>query len=371
MRVLQLISPTGFYGAERWILALARHLGELDVSCDLAVTSEQPDFRFELIERFPTDNGKTHRVELSGRFDLRSVSAIRSIIAERGIDLVHSHGYKSDILAWLVTRNSSVPCISTPHGYGHGTNQKLKWLVRIGSLALRAHNKVVPLSQQLFDETVAFGVPKQKVVLIGNGVDLVEIDAAVQRLKIQTSKPGQRIGYVGQLIPRKRVHEMIEVFNTLWQTDNTRTLEIAGDGSERPRLQALAQTLPCAEAIHFHGFVEERLKLMHELDLFVMTSEEEGIPRCMMEAQGIGVPVAAYNIDGVNELIIDEETGLLAPLGDQAKLASQCERLLVDRSATAQMADNGYQRIRNHFSFGLKRGRNDALCQRFQANGFN
>ena len=350
MRVLQLISPTGFYGAERWILALARHLKDFNVGCDLAVTSEDTSKRFELLDRFPIDNGQTHRVELKNRFDLRSVAALRKIIADRRIEIVHSHGYKSDVLGWLTTRNSKTLCISTPHGYGAGTNRKLRMLVRVGALALSRHDRVVPLSQQLVDETVALGISHDKITLIGNGVDLIEIDAAKTDTSTEINRKSLRIGYVGQLIPRKRIQELIAVFNMLWHNDRNRTLDIVGDGPDRNKLEALAGALPCASAVHFHGFIERRLELMRQLDLFVMTSEDEGIPRCLMEAQAIGVPVAAYDIKGVNDLIIHRETGMLAPLGDQKKLATYCESLLSERISTEMMVDNGRKRVRDCYS---------------------
>ena len=81
-------------------------------------------------------------------------------------------------------------------------------------------------------------------------------------------------------------------------------------------MEKLALTLPSAESIHFLGFRNDRLELLSQFDLFVMASSDEGIPRCLMEAIAMDIPVAAYNISGIDQLVMHEKTGLLAKYGD-------------------------------------------------------
>ena len=110
MRVLQFITPAGFYGAERWVLALANNIDKEHVVCDLAVTREGPAQDLALAEYYPTDSGQqVHYLDMKGRFDPSVVKQLCQVIRDRGIDVIHTHGYKSDILGLIAARRTGIP----------------------------------------------------------------------------------------------------------------------------------------------------------------------------------------------------------------------------------------------------------------------
>ena len=169
-----------------------------------------------------------------------------------------------------------------------------------------------------------FNVPEARTLLIRNGVDLTEIDAALASLP-QANSPDQDspiIGFIGQMIPRKGIPDLIEVFDQIYQAQPNLRLQLLGDGSQRSELERQAAQLKSVNAIEFLGFRSDRLELLSKFSLFVMTSSLEGIPRCMMEAMAVGIPVVAYDIPGVDQLVEHGKTGLLAPFGDKAALAA-------------------------------------------------
>ena len=360
MNVLQLISPTGFYGAERWILALATHLPGLGLRCDLAMTSESPETRFELLERYPKCAGKTYRLELHNRFDIRVISALAQLVRDQNVDVVHSHGYKSDILAALVSWRTGTASVTTPHGYTKAHRVKDRVYEALGKRALREFDRVVPLSRELERNVLAAGVDPARVRLIGNSVELNEINAAIERADARKMKlsairstlprSGRRLGYVGQLVPRKRVHLLVELFDALWRLDPSTTLDIAGDGPSRAALESQVAALPGVESVRFHGYVEDRLTLMLDLDMFVMASDAEGVPRVMMEAMALGLPCAAYSIDGITDLIDHEKTGMLAADGDARALVHHCERVLTEPALAARLRSFARERIERRHS---------------------
>lgn len=123
-----------------------------------------------------------------------------------------------------------------------------------------------------------------------------------------------------------------------------------GDGKEREKMESYASTLPSAEAIQFMGFRNDRLELLSQFDLFVMTSSDEGIPRCLMEAIAMGIPVAAYNIPGIDQLVKHEETGLLADYGDKDTLKNYWQVLLNDKAYAYKLAEKGRQFVNDTYS---------------------
>ena len=174
--VLQFICPTGFYGAERWILALARHLPTTRTRCDLAVTLEDNSRDLELVRKYRQNCGEAFEIPMTNRFDLGVIRKLVALIKERDIDIIHTHGYKSDILGVIAARKAGIRCVVTPHGFENTSDPKLRFFIWIGCKAMGFADRVVPLSPQLMDDVRKMGVKKNKVVYIQNGVDLSEVE---------------------------------------------------------------------------------------------------------------------------------------------------------------------------------------------------
>ena len=352
IRILQFITPSGFYGAERWVIALANNADKDNMLCDLAVSQEGVDQDLSVTNYFPQDVGEIHYLNMSGRFDLRVVNKLARIIRDRDIDIIHTHGYKSDILGFLAARRAGIKCVSTPHGFSGKVGLKLAIFIRIGTHILRYFDQVVPLSEELMEDMKRFKVPESKTSFIRNGVDLTEIDAALANLPEDKGPDtdSRIIGFIGQMIPRKGIPDLIEVFDQLYQQEPALRLQLLGDGSQRQELEHQAAALSSVNAVEFLGFRSDRLALLSKFSLFVMTSSLEGIPRCMMEAMAVGVPVVAYDIPGVDQLVEHGKTGLLAPFGDKAALAACCKQVLGDPELADTLSRNAREMVNVRYS---------------------
>jgi glycosyltransferase involved in cell wall biosynthesis len=348
IKVMQFICPTGFYGAERWILALAKHLDPQQVLCDLAVSSEPTNQDLELTRQYKQLNLKTHEIPMRGKFDLSALSKLVKVLRDQEFDLIHTHGYKSDIIGLLAARKAGIPCVITPHGFSTHMDLKLRIFSWLGGRALRRATRVVPLSTQLMKDCKELGVPDNKMLYIQNGVDLSEVEA--QEKPTREANAPKRVGFVGQLISRKNVFDLLAVFDALHAKHPATRLVILGDGDQRAELEAHAQTLPSKDSIEFLGFRNDRLELLKSFDLFAMTSTLEGIPRCLMEATAAEIPVAAYNIAGIDQLITHESTGLLAPLGDKQQLLQHWETMLFETEKARELATAAKKFVYENYS---------------------
>lgn len=352
INVLQFICPSGLFGAEMWILALAKYLNPDEVSCRLAVSHETANQNLELFERFSQLGLSAHKIRMRGRFDLRAIAKLKALVRNEGIDVLHTHGYKADILGLISARLAGAKALATPHGFENANDLKLQLYLKLGCVALRHFDLVAPLSGGLLEDMTRIRVPEHKTRFIRNGVDLQEVDLEMK----QPFAPGFRsaeekvIGYVGQLSHRKNLGSMIDAFDFLCRDHANVRLLLVGDGPQRIELQKKAHTLKCGDRIEFLGYRSDRLRIVKELDLFCMTSSLEGIPRCLMEAMAMRVPVVAYDIPGVDKLILDGQTGLLAPYGDMAALKNYWERLLFDGELSKTLAENGRRHVEKNFS---------------------
>ena len=352
INVLQFTCPDGFYGAERWILALAKNLDDEFINCELAITVEPNSDNQEVAHHYRALGKEVIEVAMYSRFDITVIYKLCKLVKSRKIDIIHSHGYKSDILGLIVARLTGVHALTTPHGFVDVSDWKLKAYYNVGNRFFKWFDVVAPLSEQLCRDVEAFGVAKRKIKYIRNGVDLDEVEQVrVSDNDALEKKEGvKRVGFIGQITRRKNVFDILDVFDTLYCKHGKLELVLLGDGEQREELRSYADKLESGNAVKFLGFQDNRLEWLKTFDIFVITSTLEGIPRCLMEAMAMGVPVAAYDIPGVDQLVTHNETGLLAPLGDKQKLVICWEKILYEDDFANKISVAARNNVHEKFS---------------------
>ncbi len=138
---------------------------------------------------------------------------------------------------------------------------------------------------------------------------------------------------------------------------------IAGDGSRRHELEAIAHDLGIADRVRFLGERRDIPDLLAASDVVVLPSLAEGLPLALLEAMAAGIPVVASAIGGVDELVVAGETGLLVPVGDVDALAAAIRRVVADRPYARALAENARRRIDAHFSAEAMRRRVERIYE--------
>jgi len=351
LRVLQLGSPTGLYGAERWILALIKHLDSSKVESIVSVIKDDDKQDAPLCQEAKKLGFKTHLFEGHGKVNFKVIRQIHRFIVQEKISILHTHFYKTDIIGYLATRGTNCKIVSTPHGWSKKMDFKLWCYERLDRVVFPFLDAVVPLSEDLYAPLKRMPLLKKKIHLIHNGVDLSEI-AETQTIHpdlLEQKKAGNFIlGYIGQLIPRKGldilIKALVEVDDIPWR------LYLIGDGPQRQELENLAQQKGVLGRIHFMGFRQDRLNYLRGFDAFVLPSRLEGIPRCLMEAMGAGVPIIASNIPGCKHLVQDEITGLLFLVDNQTMLTSVINRIASSDKLRQNLAKNAVNHVGVNYS---------------------
>lgn len=349
IRVLQFICPTGYYGAERWINALVSANTDEAIEYHIAITDE-PESSDEVLKRSILPEGHKHRLKMSSKFDLRAVFRLARLLKEQQIDVIHTHGYKSDILGVLAARFAGVRSVCTPHGFENAEDTRLKAYMWLGGKAFHWFDQVCPLSEDIEKTVVSdYGVDSRSVRLINNGVDLAEVESALADPESRDSSHFT-IGYIGQLISRKNLTATLEAFALFQKQNPNARLVLIGDGDEKTRLMGQASELGLSESVHFLGFRDDRLQLLPTFDVFALTSSLEGIPRCLMEAMAANVCVTAFDIPGVDVLVKQDETGVLVPFGDTRSLARAWDELMQNPAKRARLAEASRSWVYSRFS---------------------
>jgi len=200
-------------------------------------------------------------------------------------------------------------------------------------MALRKMDHVFSMTQAMTEWLVCEGVNPKKISCINNFVDVANISATNRKNK-KKHQDITKIGVFCNFVPAKRLDIALKAFGkiVLEYKNNTTHLHLVGDGPLRREIERLAYDLGIVPFCFFHGFLEDPLPLMSQMDLILLTSASEGVPRCLMEALSLGKTVIASNIPGINDLIIHGQTGFLFEAGDVDGLANLIHSVIIDKS---------------------------------------
>ena len=360
IHVIHLIGSTGLFGAERWILALMRALDPERIESTLInLVDGAEKGKIEIKKSSDVVAAARRRGLFSKAFDFPTGGRLNPWAAVRlagwarahDVDIIHAHGYKSDIIGLISARLAGCKIITTPHGWSFEKDRKLALYERLDRAVFRLVDCVCPLSPALADGIR--GCRTDKVRLIMNGVDIDEMD---ETPPAEMTNPGGVsigciIGYIGQLIERKDLGTLLGAVKKLLVDDKVEMrLIVIGSGSRRAALEDEASRLGIAANVDFMGFRADAARFLKRFHLFVLPSLLEGIPRCLMEAMAAGVPVVASDIPGNRQLVSHGETGLLFAPGDPEDLAAKLRHAIGHRREMEEMAAAARRKVESEFS---------------------
>jgi glycosyltransferase involved in cell wall biosynthesis len=170
------------------------------------------------------------------------------------------------------------------------------------------------------------------------------------------------VGSVGRLVAEKGFHELFQAAQKL--SERNRSLHFVVVGPAEPDQndavpQRLVDELTRSGTVEFPGWGDDMRAWYGRMDMFVLASHREGIPRACMEAAAMGLPVVATDIRGCREVVKNGETGLLVPVRDPKALVRAIETLGADAALRRRMGAAGREHIVNNFQ---QRQVLDRLC---------
>jgi len=158
------------------------------------------------------------------------------------------------------------------------------------------------------------------------------------------------IGTAAVLEERKGHRFLLEAAAELKRQGRRLKYRIAGDGSQREKLERLAQSMGLQQDVEFLGFVSDVPAFLSAIDIFVLPSLFEGLGVAVLEAMAAARPVVASDTGGLRELVADGETGLLAAPGDSIALARAIAQLASQPERMRAMGASGRARVEKYFT---------------------
>jgi glycosyltransferase involved in cell wall biosynthesis len=299
--------------------------------------------------------------------DVLAFGKIVALIWRWHPDIIHTHTAKAGALGRLAAflfnllhrRRKRCAVLHTFHGhvftgyFGAAGSAVVRSTER--ALALITDRIVTISPAQEADLVRTFRVaPARKVVVIPLGLELQALLARTpewrgMRKDLGYSANDYVIGYVGRLVPVKDLSTLLRgVADAVVRFPRLRLL-IAGDGEERTGLTALAADLGLSERVRFLGWQSDLASLYASMDLFVLTSINEGTPVSLIEAMAAGVPSIATAVGGVPDVIEHGVTGTLIPPKNVDALSATIEQAMTSNDMMSTMASRARIRVANMY----------------------
>ena len=203
------------------------------------------------------------------------------------------------------------------------------------------------------DFYAANGIDPNLFRVIANGIEPRDVDdisrvEAFERLEVPPDR--KLILAVGRLWPQKRYRDLIWAAELVCSMRQDTTLVIIGDGPQRGELLRHRDAVTTPKHVRFVGSRNDVPQLLPHADVFWIGSEYEGQSNSVIEAMQAGVPVVASNIPGNVDLVLHDQTGRLATLGDRADFASQTNDFFENPEVAKQLAATARHRIATEFT---------------------
>src|SRR5579871_3891894 len=235
MKILQLISSGGFYGAESVLINLSVELERLGHHCIVGAFENSANRNTEIADRASQVRLTVAPIPCNGQLDRGAAKRIRNIVEQESIDIVHSHGYKANFYALMARNRNGVPISATCHNW-LGTAFSSRLYGSLDRYLLRFFDGIAAVSQPVADQLVEAGVRKE-IKVIPNGVtSFVGLENAAN-LRSEFGEPGKVIvGSVGRLSSEKGTTFFVEAAAEICQELSNVNFVQVGDGPSREEL---------------------------------------------------------------------------------------------------------------------------------------
>ena len=368
MRILQVyhIYPALFGGASKVIYQLTKELSKRGHKVDVFTTNayfkgekkyengaELNIYRFSLLSK---NLSKQNIVIPNKEFVLWAKWIMKNY------DCIHLHGYRNlyNIVVHRYIRKYRVPYVLQAHGTLHRiiAKQRLKWIydVLFGYRLLSDASKVIALSQMEAKQYRCMGVPKEKIAVIPNGIDLSEYadlpSKGSFKEKFNISEDKKIILYLGRIHRTKGIDFLVKAYAYL--THNMKhkeaVLVIAGpDDGYLAEVKSLSNSLGISHLVFFTGFIssEDKLKALVDADVFV-TPSFYGFPLTFLEACAVGTPIITTSLGDTLEWI-NGNVGYVTP-PNYSDLAEAIYRIVSANEICENFSNNCREIVRSEFA---------------------
>ncbi len=343
MKILHVINTLSPAGAEILLSVIAPAIKKKGLDIEISTI-----YKYEnksLYDTLRRENIVVHSLDFSFRYDPRIYRALKKLTYAGNYDIIHAHLFPALYWTALCGPRCKKLIVSEHSSYNTRRSSVVfkiieRFIYKRYSLIFCISNSVKAALSQWLPE---YG---NKMVTIYNGIDLDKFAQALplERAAIGLPESGHVAAMVSRIDLNAKDHKTI-----IWAATAFADLYVLfiGGGERLDVLQALARHLNVEDRIRFLGYRSDIPSLLRLCDVYIHSSNWEGFGLAVVEAMACGIPVIASDIEGLNEVIRNGESGLLFKKGDSGDLAEKIRVLLDDKALIERLKKGGLARARD------------------------
>lgn len=340
--ILFVIANAEFSGAERQLLLLASHLDKTKFEAEVCCLEGEGTFTEEVIKA----GLPLHIIKRRRSFDIGRLIRLTKLIKQKKYQIVHSFTWSANQYTRLARLFVRFKLVSGERGRD--------------LIPINIENIIDSLLYCLSD-CIVFNssIQSQKyrhrnssIRVIQNGIDLNKFqNNKLNNIKssLGLSKESIVIGTVGNFTAHKNFEMFVKVCEKVIFSDYNIHFVAIGDGRNKDHYAELIKQRKIESKLTLVGRIKNIEKVIHDLDVFLLTSTWEGMPNVILEAMASGVTVIATNVDGCKEIIRDGVNGYLVDVDDVENMVSRIMLLLNNMALRQKIIHNGLQTIQSKF----------------------
>lgn len=362
--MLHVAAPARFGGLESVLALLAERQARAGHAVTVALVLEPGDGDHPLTQRLRAGGVDVRELVLPARGYAEERRRVRALVEELRADVVHTHGYRPDVVLGTVARAAGAATVSTAHGFiDRGLRGRLASWLQLR--ALRGYDAAIAVSAAIAARLRRAGVPAARVHEVPNAFapapGMLERAAARERLALPAE--GFVVGFVGRLSAEKGPDVALDTLAALARGGDAATmLAMVGDGHDGGALRARADSLGLRDRVRWCGAVADVGRCYSAFDAFLLSSRTEGTPVALLEAVAARVPVVAARVGGV-PAVLGDQGGLLVAAEDVAGFAAALAAVRDDRAAAHARAGHAHARLLDQFDVSRWIDRHDSIYQ--------
>jgi glycosyltransferase involved in cell wall biosynthesis len=292
-----------------------------------------------------------------GASDIRAVREVARILRRERPAILHTHGAKAGAvgrLAALVAGRSRPPVVvHTFHGHvleGYFSPLRSAFFIWIERILAKVTTRLIVVSKEVGRALIRLKIADvDRIEVVPLGFDLEpfvvsdeERKKLRESLRSELSIPMDRsvVTFVGRIVPIKRLDRFLAIAHRLHQREDVHLL-IVGDGELRPQLESSVAARALGNRVTWTGFRRDLVAIYSASDVVALTSDNEGTPVSLIEAQAAGVPVVTADVGGARDVVEDGVTGRVLDPGDESGMADAITEILEDPDLAARFAVAG------------------------------
>jgi glycosyltransferase involved in cell wall biosynthesis len=375
-RILRIINRLNLGGPSYNAALLSKYLEPefetLLVSGMKDETEESSEFITQSLDLHPVYIPDMYR-DLHIVRDFKAYIELKKIIIQFRPDIVHTHAAKAGTIGRLAALQCGIPVIlHTFHGHvfhSYFGRTKTQVFIEIERYLAKKTTKIIAISEnQKRELSKTYKIAtEEKIGIVPLGFDLnrFETDQISKRKKFRVEynidDTEIAIGIIGRLVPIKNHYLFLKAIKLASErTPQPIRAYIIGDGEDRKKIEQLALSLDLKfnnhnlrekHPITFTSWIKEIDVCIAGMDIIALTSDNEGTPVSLIEAQAASKAIVSTNVGGIENIVHENETALLSKVNDEKMFAENLLQLIENKSLRKQLGTNGHQFVKGKFSY--------------------